>query len=490
MRVKCIRELPTKEQAVQLGSYYAAGKQAFHVHVGKEYLVYGITFLSGCPWVELKEDFGYLHRAPLGLFEITDGRVSSCTASIPGASSLSGTTGYTYDTKDQITQETSTRNGGFTDNFAYDSAGNPTTFKGVTKTYNSDNQQTGAGFSHDGNGNPTTYSGTTLTFDPENRMTVYGSVLTAGYNGDGLRAWKQHSTGRTYFLYDGNVPVVEIDSSGSVTATTTFGANGLVSRQASSASAFYSFDSEGNVSQRSDVSGGVLSNYLFAAHGSVLSGTLNEPFGYRAQVGYYTDNETGLQLLTNRYYDPTSGRFLTRDPISYTGGINLYAYVTNGPIGYADPSGLKTGSDWYDTWEKGADIRKAPKFWQDLHDESIQNGDWVTATGADVMNGLIEGAELPNIQADGEILGSDASFGRKALAAGDLVRIYASWYYCLSGEEFVPTDPKKLRIAPAGNRNWRPGWKPPEINQLPHYHMKRPGPGGSYKWHRPWEKGF
>ena len=78
MRVKCIWELPTKEQAVQLGSYYAAGKQVFHVQVGKEYLVYGITLLSGCPWVELKEDFGYLHRAPLGLFEITDGRVSSC----------------------------------------------------------------------------------------------------------------------------------------------------------------------------------------------------------------------------------------------------------------------------------------------------------------------------------------------------------------------------------------------------------------------------
>ena len=74
------------------------------------------------------------------------GNRSSVTASIPGAISLSGTTGYTYDTKDQLTQETSTRNGGFTDNFGYDSAGNPTSFKGVSKTYNSSNQQTGTGF--------------------------------------------------------------------------------------------------------------------------------------------------------------------------------------------------------------------------------------------------------------------------------------------------------------------------------------------------------
>ncbi len=69
------------------------------------------------------------------------GNRTSITASIPGATSLSGTTGYSYDSKDQITQETSTRNGGFTDNFAYDLAGNATTFKGVTKTYNSNNQQ-------------------------------------------------------------------------------------------------------------------------------------------------------------------------------------------------------------------------------------------------------------------------------------------------------------------------------------------------------------
>jgi YD repeat-containing protein len=56
------------------------------------------------------------------------GNRNSVTASIPGATSLDGTTGYSYDSKDQITQETSTRNSGFTDSFAYDSAGNPTSF--------------------------------------------------------------------------------------------------------------------------------------------------------------------------------------------------------------------------------------------------------------------------------------------------------------------------------------------------------------------------
>jgi RHS repeat-associated protein len=84
----------------------------------------------------------------------------------------------------------------------------------------------------------------------------------------------------------------------------------------------------------------VLSDNMFGAHGTNLGATLNEPFGYKAQFSYYTDIETGIQLLTHRYYDPSAGRFLTRDPISYGGGINLYNYVENSPVDSLDPLGL------------------------------------------------------------------------------------------------------------------------------------------------------
>lgn len=80
-----------------------------------------------------------------------------------------------------------------------------------------------------------------------------------------------------------------------------FTPNGLVSRREGTVDEFYSFDAEGNIAQRSDGNGSVLSNALFSVHGTPLGGTALGIFGYRAQSGYLTDMETGLQLLTERY---------------------------------------------------------------------------------------------------------------------------------------------------------------------------------------------
>ena len=271
--------------------------------------------------------------------------------------SYSGTTGDTYDygsttasaRRSQVTQETSTRGGSYTNTFGYDGGtsggpGNPTSFKGVASTFNSDNQVTNIGYGYDGNGSPTTYKTNALTFDPENRMTAYGSAQTDGYSGDGLRVWKQTGTGmtRTYFLYDGSQPVCEYGSTGTLTATNTFGADGLISRRnvGSSATTFYTFDERGNVSQRLTTAGSVSSTDLYDTYGS-RTGTVAQPdpFGYEAQAGYYTDTETGLILCTHRFYDPAVGRFATRDPMGYGGGVNLYGYCQNDPVNGIDPIG-------------------------------------------------------------------------------------------------------------------------------------------------------
>ncbi|HET6385295.1 MAG TPA: RHS repeat-associated core domain-containing protein, partial [Armatimonadota bacterium] len=126
--------------------------------------------------------------------------------------------------------------------------------------------------------------------------------------------------------------MVELNSSGAVTALNTFGAGGLLSRLTSAGSVFYQFDPQGNVTQRLDANQNVLSTSVFDVYGKELSGgATGEPWGFGAQAGYFTDNETGLVLWTRRYYDPNAGRWMNRDPVDYRGGMNLYRYVSNAP---------------------------------------------------------------------------------------------------------------------------------------------------------------
>jgi RHS repeat-associated protein len=61
----------------------------------------------------------------------------------------------------------------------------------------------------------------------------------------------------------------------------------------------------------------------------------------RTFTGQVYDNETGLMLYRNRYYDVIHGRFLTMDPIKYqSNDVNLYQYVNCSPMNHTDTTGL------------------------------------------------------------------------------------------------------------------------------------------------------
>lgn len=104
---------------------------------------------------------------------------------------------------------------------------------------------------------------------------------------------------------------------------------------------FYTFDVQGNASQRLDSNANTLDTFGFDAFGyRVGTDNSTDPYsGYGAQWGYYRDSETGLSLLGHRYYDYTQGRFLNRDPIGYAGGLNVYSYVGSNPLSFIDSSG-------------------------------------------------------------------------------------------------------------------------------------------------------
>lgn len=64
----------------------------------------------------------------------------------------------------------------------------------------------------------------------------------------------------------------------------------------------------------------------------------HDSIGY---TGREWDFETGLYYYRARYYDPSIGRFISEDPIGFSGeDTNLYRYVENSPTNKIDPLGL------------------------------------------------------------------------------------------------------------------------------------------------------
>jgi RHS repeat-associated protein len=59
-----------------------------------------------------------------------------------------------------------------------------------------------------------------------------------------------------------------------------------------------------------------------------------------ALTGHYYHARSGLYLTMYRAYNPSLGRWLSRDPIGESSGVNLYAYVLNNPTNWTDFSGL------------------------------------------------------------------------------------------------------------------------------------------------------
>jgi RHS repeat-associated protein len=70
---------------------------------------------------------------------------------------------------------------------------------------------------------------------------------------------------------------------------------------------------------------------------TTVSGNVAADFGF---TGLYRHAASGLNFATYRAYDPDLGRWLNRDPIGETGGLNLYAYAENNAINDVDRAGL------------------------------------------------------------------------------------------------------------------------------------------------------
>ena len=113
---------------------------------------------------------------------------------------------------------------------------------------------------------------------------------------------------------------------------------------------YYLNDANFNVTTLVDTSGDALERYVYSPYGlaAIYDGTWSNT---RSTSSYdntvlYTgreyDPETGLYQYRNRYYSAELGTFVSRDPILYQGGINVYEYVFDSPTDRTDPSGFQS----------------------------------------------------------------------------------------------------------------------------------------------------
>lgn len=116
---------------------------------------------------------------------------------------------------------------------------------------------------------------------------------------------------------------------------------------------FYSKDHLSSVHDLTDYQGKPVQRYNYTAYGKTRIEKTNQDQQAKLVQNIYAytsrewEQETGDYYYRARFYDPKSGRFLSEDPIGLSGGDdNLYRYVSNNPIKFNDPLGLKTETCW------------------------------------------------------------------------------------------------------------------------------------------------
>jgi RHS repeat-associated protein len=196
------------------------------------------------------------------------------------------------------------------------------------------------------NGNETSVATTTgtntYTWDAANRMVSFTGLTNQSlftYDGLGRRVQDIElqngvAVSTNKYVWCGMELCEQRDSTGAIATKRFFGEG----EQISGTSYFFTRDHLGSVREMTDGVGTIQARYDYDPYGRrmKISGSLDADFGY---AGMYYHAVSGLDLTYLRPYDADLGRWLSRDPLGETIGLNLYDYVLNNPINWFDPYG-------------------------------------------------------------------------------------------------------------------------------------------------------
>ena len=218
-------------------------------------------------------------------------------------------------------------------------------------------------YSYDANGNQITKTAEgkteTNTYDGLNQLIGFTDGETTAsykYNADGLRTSKTVDGKTINHIWDGSKQIiVDMDDSDWYSAEVYVRGTNLLakfSKQSGNVKTdyqYYTQNAHGDVVNLTDSTGAITKSYKYDAFGveQNIDDADTNAFRY---CGEYFDAETGTIYLRARYYNPTIGRFISRD--SYAGEINdplslnFYTYCENNPIYGIDPNGHFKLPNW------------------------------------------------------------------------------------------------------------------------------------------------
>src|SRR5579883_2314857 len=285
-----------------------------------------------------------------------------------------------------------------------------------------------------------------FSYDAQGRLATWESQPNAPahsasylYDGAGTRVAMQTTVNGTTTLtaYIGSIE--EVQTTGSVTTTTTYYTvqGKRIAANVNGSLYYFGYDALGSQVAVLNASGNLVGSQLYGPYGNsrYSNGTLPTSIGF---TGQRSDSVTGLDYYVARYYDPVVDQFLTADTVQGNAqGMDPYAYVGGNPETMNDPTGY---CPWCITLFAGAIIGAVAAATSDVISgkpitwQSVVGG----AVGGALLAGggvLLAGVGLASVTGAGvwDVVSSSATIGNATWWSAGIGGVIGGIWSGLSG---------------------------------------------------------